>query len=471
MKKTTSNNGNKILIALFLSINAVVLYNAVFHLPWIGYDSVAHIKNILILSKFRLPTPQETYMFYVPPLGYILPALLHSLGKASPAVVLKFAQLLNVLYSLGLTFCLIKICGIIRPNNTRFKIFSLLFLGMLPVYYKTFSFIRSEPLVAFLIVFAIYKMLIIFVKNECTLRNIFILGITLGLAILCRRTAFFVFPAIIIFVAIASLNDKQRRSLFLKSTVLVLFLTLIVGGWYYLHLYKTYGTIATYNVEPKEKFSFSNQPKKFYFDLAVDKLFTAPVRKSFPNQLFPIFYSETWGDYLCYFIVYGRDVENRRFAYGLALDNVLSKNPHPEWLKTNYYTIKRYLGRVNFFALFPSAIMLAGLIFGTIYSGKNIIHKCSNETYKAFFLIQLVIVTSLAAYLYFLIMYPSPVKGDNIKATYMLHIFPFIAILAGDVVCRIKQKSAFWYKIILILLLFSTLHNAPVFFTRYTFWQ
>ena len=471
--ETANGKINKTLVFIFLVINGIVFYNAIFHLPWIGYDAIAHAKNIVVLSRFRLPTAHETYMFYMPPLSYSLPALIQSLTSMSFFLLLKIAQLLNFVYSLGLTLYLLKICNLIRPGKTFFKIISLSFLGMMPVYYKTFAFIRGEPLVAFLTVFALYKTIVILIKNEYSARNILTLGIALGLMVLSRQTGLFVYPAIVIFITILAIRQKEKFSLLFRTTIIIFLIAFTVGGWFYIHLYKNYGTIASYNVKPKEKFSLSNQSSKFYFDpVALQKLFKNPIRPIFLNSFFPTFYSEFWGDYLCYFIVYGRNIKKGDFISGLTLAKVIATDDYQSWLKTNRKTVKKYLGRVNLISLFPSAIMLAGLILGMSYLIKSIISIHSyDETLMMFSLLVLVVGVSFAAFFYFLIMYPSPYKGDNIKATYMLHTFPLIAILAGEFVYKIKQKSAFWCTIILILLTLIVLHNSSAFFTRYVPWQ
>ncbi|MCM8781780.1 MAG: hypothetical protein NC828_01850, partial [Candidatus Omnitrophica bacterium] len=94
-----------------------------------------------------------------------------------------------------------------------------------------------------------------------------------------------------------------------------------------------------------------------------------------------------------------------------------------------------------------------------------------SEIYTMFSLLELVIVVSFTAFLYFLIMYPSIVKGDNIKPSYILHIFPFLSILAAEFLYKLKEKSIRLYIIIVILIIFSVVHNFPIFFTRYTPWQ
>jgi len=461
---------NKPLIAVFLLINGVVLLNAICHDPSRGYDAYHYWDYIEVFSEFRLPTPHDSAEFFSPPLPYLLPSFLYSFRTFDLRAAAKFAQLLNVLFSMGLTFYLIKTCDIIRPNDAHFKITSLAFLGMLPVYYKTFAFVRGEPLVAFLSVLVVYKTLTVFVQDACSLSNIVVLGFSLGLLILARQWGFFLFPAIIIFVAVLMLKQKEKRLPFLKATIVSLLIACMVGGWFYVHLYRQYGTIKAFNRPPRPVFSFSNQPSEFYFGLGLDKLFSDPIRNSFPNQFLPIFYSETWGDYWCYFVVYGRNVRNGRFLSGWQLQKELSRDPPPLWLKTNRYDVRNYLGRVNLVSLFPSAILLAGIVVGIVYFGRFVGNYSANDRITMYSLLALVIAISFAGYFWFLVMYPKPGEGDTIKATYMLHTFPFVSILAGEFLQRIRQESIHVYQAILVLLAISTLHNFPVFITRYVSW-
>jgi hypothetical protein len=457
---TAKNKGNAVLIAIFALINGIVLYNALFHVPWIGYDATAHIRNIVLLSGFKLPTPQETYMFYMPPLSYFLSALIH-LSRLFPFfVTLKLTQFLNVIYSVGLTFYLLKICDIIRPGNTNFKILSLSFLGMIPVYYKTFAFIRSEPMLAFLSVFAIYKAITIFVKRANNLSDIVKLGVSLGLIMLTRQTGVFILIAIGLFSVFMIVRQKGNRRFFLRATAASFIVALVLSGWFYMYLLKTYGTPVVYNVTPSPRPISAAK-------IMADKLFSEPIRAAFDGQFLPIFYSELWGDYQCYFIVYGKDTRTDNYISGAWLEQLLSHRPVPAWLRTNREVVKNYLGRVNLVSLLPSAVFLAGLIFGLSYLLKGVIFlNKGNEPTEIFSLIHLVVIVSVVGFAYFFILYPGN-NGNNFKATYALQIFPFLSILAGEFVYIIKQRFKQLYMLILLLLMLAVLHNFPVFITRY----
>ena len=114
---------------------------------------------------------------YIPPLPYILPAIILATGRINLWQAAKFAQLINILLSLGLTYYLLKICDLIDPKNILLKISSLVMLGILPVYYKTYSLIRGETYLPLLIVFIAYQFLSLFsCQRPCLNPTWFCLG-------------------------------------------------------------------------------------------------------------------------------------------------------------------------------------------------------------------------------------------------------------------------------------------------------
>src|SRR5262245_20025890 len=143
---------SKPLLCLFILLNGIVLTNACVHNPTVGYDAAEHLKYIRELASLHLPKPAESSEFFSPPLPSIFPALLGSSGLARLWWAAKAAQLLNAALSIGLTFYLLKICDLIRPHSSHFKGASLFVLAMLPVYYKTFVFVRGEPFVVLFVV-------------------------------------------------------------------------------------------------------------------------------------------------------------------------------------------------------------------------------------------------------------------------------------------------------------------------------
>ena len=201
------------------------------------------------------------------------------------------------------------------------------------------------------------------------------------------------------------------------------------------------GSPIAFNKEP-QTFSFNNQPVDFYFSLQpYSNLYQNPIRPYFDNQFFPIIYSDLWGDYWGYFsfILKGWD-------YGRYQE-----------------TVGSYLGRVNVFSIFPTAIYLTGFfIVGKLYFKKE---KNEIDIFKL--LIHLVIVFTFIGYLWFLIKYPEKPSGDTIKATYIIQAFHLFAFLGLDFLEKIKSKSNRIYILFLSLLLIVYFHNIPAMITNY----
>jgi len=460
---------SKSVLALFLLINLIVLFNVIFHSPWVGYDAMEHIEYIEILSDLRFPTMAENGEYFSPPLPYVLPAMLLATGKFSLEFTLKIGQFSNFLLSIGLTFYLLKICDLIRPREAVFKSAVLIFLGISPVYYKSFAFIRGEPQIAFLAVLILYETMIVFYKGNANIKHILTLGILMGLCALARQWGFFLFPAVGLFVFILGLREKHLV-LFIKQLALVFLIAFLICSWFYIHLWVDYGSFTAFNRKPSEAFSLANQPPEFYFGRGWGMLFKTPFREVFLNQMFPTLFADFWGDYWAYFNVYGKNLENDAFIGGRLLLHHLKKTA-PSWLETNLPEILPYLGHVNLVSVIPSLIFVGGVLVNLFYLFQFIRSKTVKIDVVIFSLSGLILFVSIAGYLWFLIQYPKPTKGDTIKATYMLQAVPFLALAAGELMYKIYRSARIAYSGILILLAVVFFHNFPVLISNYVYWD
>jgi hypothetical protein len=460
---------NKPLVAIFILINLLVLINTILHDPYQGYDAGDHIHYIKTLAiKKEIPTCADSAQCYIPPLPYMLPALLLATGRINLWESAKFAQLINVVLSVGVSYYLIKICDLISQDNEIFKISSLAMLGILPVYYKTFSLIRGETYLPLLIIFIAYQVLSIFLHKGNALINLVLLGLAVGLSILARQWGFLVLPAIFIFAVYAAFRDRSNLRMSISIMLVCVLIPIFVAGWYYLIMFHRYGSLTAWD-RPASKLSLTAFPAEFYFGLGSGKLFTDPIRPSFSNQLPAIFYSDVWGDYSAYFLVYARDTRTGDFIISKYLENmILTGKPLPDWIDTNRYTINGYLGRVNFVSLFPTAIFSAGFIFAIMLIIRSLYKKEANNKVFGLIIFTLIILSSLSGYGWYLLRYQNQGQGgDLIKATHMLQIFPFMGILAGGLLEQLwMDRPKFWCTAMIALALIF-LHNLPAMITHY----
>lgn len=449
------------LVLLGLLINGVVLVNARLHDPFVGYDARAHFSYIETLAKGRLPTRADTFEFFTPPLAYTPSALLWP--HAEPNVVGRVALHWNLAYSAALTVLLVRVARRLRPGDAVFARTTLVLLGMMPVYYKTFAFVRPEPLLALLVLASLDQALCLFGEDDFRWTRIATLGLALGLLILTRQQGFFVIAAIVLFAAGRMIGHRAAWRSYLGAMAGALVIAFAVGGWFYLRLQAHHGDAMAYVKEPSA-FSLSNNPRSFYLGTGAEKLFRDPVRPAFRNQFFPTLYSEAWGDYACYFLVYGIDRRTRVFLSGGALEDALPRKRAPFFLRTNRDEMARTLGRVNAVAVLPSALLIMGVV-AALPSLRALVHGRPGRSMPALFL--LTVLVTFVAYLALLIFFPSR-SGTFLKATYVLHTLPALALLGADFLARIRERSPRAHNAVVAILVAATAHNSVAFVTRYS---
>jgi hypothetical protein len=151
MTNQTSKHYHKyIVLVLAAAINLLLAANVFLHNPFVGYDSDAHLDR-MTFGPFDLPS-DRTKEFYSPPLPYFLPSLIFQLcdgeTNACKQIAEKFAQGLNLVFSIIITILVVKTAEMIKPKNHHFQSATLILFGLLTVYYKSFSQVRGEPYLA-----------------------------------------------------------------------------------------------------------------------------------------------------------------------------------------------------------------------------------------------------------------------------------------------------------------------------------
>lgn len=455
-------------LAVLVLMQAILLYDVARHDPLVGYDCKAHLRYLRVVSRLQLPTPAQTREFFSPPLPYLLPALPHAAGAVSFEAATKLAQFLNWLYSLALALCVLGVCARIRPRDERLRLWALAFLAMLPAYYRSFSFVRGEPLLALLATAAVLQALrVLDPTAEKPRHGVLLLGLLLGLAMLSRQWAVSLFPALAAFTLLGLRGRAEQWRARFAAVVAAFTTAAVVGGWFYLHLYLQHGTPVAFNRSPAPQFSLRNQPRSFYFDLALDRLFVDPVRPALANLPIPTLYADLWGDYNSYFLVRGRDLRSGRHVKDARLRRLSRRSPPPAWLDSNLPRIAPLLRRAMVVALLPSAVFLLGWCLGVGSLVRPWIPGEEGSRNAGLALCVLLIASSALVYFAFLIQYPQPKKADTIKATYLLHAFPFAAVLAAEAMVRLQRRSALLYRLVAAALALAAAHNLPLLFTRY----
>ncbi|MGD2059209.1 MAG: glycosyltransferase family 39 protein [Anaerolineales bacterium] len=457
---------NILSILIMLGLVLIALYNAILHNPQIGYDADDYAAYIESLSQGDLPVKGDNDEFFTPPLPFVIPAVIKTLLRAPIHPILKVAQFINILIAFASVWVAVRISDEITNSSPTSRILTILFMASLPVYYKTHAFVRAEPYLVLFILLYIHR-LIQLEKDDVNIRLISIQsGILFGLIVLSRQWGILILPAVAIYAIILILKRPERRSELIRAFAVSGLIAFVLSGWFYLSLLNRYGSLTAFNRDPVERLSLRNKPASFYVGTGNGLLFTDPVRDSFDNQLLPILYSETWGDYWAYFVVYGVDTRSAKPVQGGLLALALGKPEADTWLKTNRFEIAPYLGRVNLFSTIPTSVSVVSfvLVLWALLRGRLFGEDLRASSQKLVLFIS-IILTTLLGYLWFLVQYPST-DGDTIKATYILQIFPFLALLIGFVGDKLGQKRPRVVAAVIAALILVWFHNLPAMLTN-----
>jgi hypothetical protein len=108
---------------------------------------------------------------------------------------------------------------------------------------------------------------------------------------------------------------------------------------------------------------------------------------------------------------------------------------------------------------------------GTVYGFLNFWHWLAGRGQEnmtlAYAFLWLVTAVSFAGYLLFVLMVPTPGNGDTIKATYLLHTYPLIALLTAGLMEAIRARTRIGYGLVWAVVIFTFLFLTPTFFTHY----
>jgi hypothetical protein len=455
-----------LLLAIFVLLNGIVFVNACLHDPTVGYDSAHHLRYIEVLSKMQLPTRADTSMYFCPPLPYVFPALLERHTHMSILAAAKFAQLSQAVLSVVLTLFLCKICRLIDRGSAYSATACLAMLACVPAYYKSFAFVRGEPFVATFCVIAAYLAARVFIKRES--KFAIVLGVTLGCLGLSRQLGAMLIPAFVAFVVLLCCKQRQLALVHCKNLALSLLMAAALAAPFYISLWQRFGTPAAFDRPASATVTLKNNPASFYFGTGKGMLFTDPVRSTFDNQLLPILYSDTWGDYWEYFLVYGLDKRDDTFLQGRVLWHAVSDGAKPDWLATNRLEMGEYLGRLNAFAIVPTMVCLGGILFALRNCFSFLMKRQFSDQAAWSTLVLFLATSTLAAFGWYLIAYgDAGTLGDRAKATYFLQLFPLLAVLASGFLGWVKRKSSIWFNLCIALLAIAFVHNSAAMITHF----
>ena len=265
----------------------------------VGFDAQAHADYINYLQEHHsLPSPNEGYEMFQPPLYYALSAALLTAARVtvndhSGIIVLRFIATVLAVANVWLVFLSLRL---LLPNDAASQLAGLL-CAALPMQLYLSHFITNETLAVTLMTAALFLTVRMLHSDRFSLFQFGLLGAVLGLALLTKSTALLLIPSIVLACTLRPNAGPYSVITRLRDVSTVLIACFLVCGWYYFRVWYRFGRPLIGNWEPEIGFNWWQDPG---FHTARDYLrFGRSLSEPFFSSLYGFadgIYSTLWGD-------------------------------------------------------------------------------------------------------------------------------------------------------------------------------
>jgi hypothetical protein len=397
-------------VVLVLAGSATLIGWDVFHYDWLrGYDAYANSRYAdVIRDNHRLPVEGESgATWHNPPLFFAFAALIESH---------RAMQVLSGLAGLAVVVLAGLIARELFPSSRAIQFGAIAFAALTPVLTRTAVMYHPESLATALAAAGLYVVVRAVAREEVTAAAGAAAGALFGLSALTRTWG-------LALAAAACLGLLAQRRIGAASALAAVLLTLTLP--WFVHQAREWGSPLAFNRPAPDEPFLSRRPASFYTSLDVDAVFTRPYAPNYLNHVWPVLYTDWWGDYWRYFDI---PVEN---------------TSAPAELPARYETPRV---RQSYVGLAPSLLAVAGVL-GLFIVGVR-------RRAPALLLLPTSIVLLGVAFLIFQISYPSP-DGDTIKASYLLNAVAPLAVCAAWALVSLRRAGRLVMMTVLLLLAYA----------------
>jgi len=202
-----------------------------------GFDWSGHVEYIKYMaSNWQTPIATEGWEMFQPPFYYFLSAIIYRIfgGVTAEPESLKAVQFMGMLSGIANAIFAWLILRKLFKNNYLIQLLGFSVTAFLPMCFYMNPLISNEVFSSSIISLAIYLLIRYGFESQIRIHQVIILGTVVGLALLSKYTASFIFLTTAIVLSIRILvNLSTRRR---EVTILVIFLTIVfaISGWLYI---------------------------------------------------------------------------------------------------------------------------------------------------------------------------------------------------------------------------------------------
>lgn len=238
---------------ILLALWTLMALNNFHELPLrMGMDYTGHYKYIeYVAENLKLPSPLEGWQMFQPPFYYIVSAFFYKVFMSVTDVenTLYLLRLIPLACGAGMIEISFRCSRLIFKDDRFLQIASTLFGGFMPMNFVMSQFWSNEPFAALFSGLSIMAALSIITRAERRrIQDFVYLGLFCGAAILSKATATLLIAPVVFFVLLGTVGEGARNKTAQPKQFSPVFgicismcLIALVGGWYYLDNWVTYG--------------------------------------------------------------------------------------------------------------------------------------------------------------------------------------------------------------------------------------
>lgn len=262
LKQFTSPSLEQVAVLLVSVVWLFLFWNNTRLLPFhAGFDSKEHLKYIdYIQQHWSLPSPNEGWEMYQPPLYYFIAASILSLCKLSINDPGSVAILRALNAFCGIAQCVLAFLSLRILLPARTALVGLLLAAFLPMHLYLAHYVTNELLTATLATLTVYLCLRL-LKNETPRAAEFVfVGLALGATMLTKATGILLLPIVFVTICARLSHARPPFAIWLRSLSLLIATCLAVCGWYYARIWLKFGTPLLGNWDVISGFTWWQDP-------------------------------------------------------------------------------------------------------------------------------------------------------------------------------------------------------------------
>lgn len=399
-------------LVIILTILVINLHNtAIYSYKRSGFDWGGHVEYIKYMaSKWRAPIATEGWEMFQPPCYYFISAVIYNLfgGEAAEPGSLKAVQIMGTISGVANACFAWLVLRKLFENNYLIQLLGFSVAAFLPMCFYMNPLISNEIFSGSIISLAICLLIQYGFEVRIKIRHAVVLGVVVGLALLSKYTALFIFlTAVTVLIIRVLISSSTRRR---EIAILAVFLTVVftLSGWLYIRNLVKFHDPFIGNWDEKSGYHYEQHHgyRTLGFYLKFGSVFLHAPERSRWASFWDGKYGSMWMD------------------------------THGSFLRLSDEQTDLRGSIIIYLALLPSV----GILLGFYQSLKSAFKSSRNNPYLALVMVSTLTIISLISFTMEVPFY------STIKAFFYLSLVPPIAVFAGkglDTMCRNLGKFRF----------------------------